>query len=256
MRTARQLRAVSAVCFLLVLCLPWLALPYESAWRHRVASLGWRILLRGFGVRIDLRGTINPAARLFAANHVSWLDIAVLAQLLDAGFVAKAQVADWPIIGTLARRYGCAFIARERRGNVIGQTKAVADQIADNRPMILFPEGTTGCGNRLLPFRSSLFAALDGTGGGLVQPVALAYRDRAGRALSPAALRRVAWLDDDALLPHALALAASGGVTVEVTFEPALAPGCRKAIARHCEQAIAARLAGSDQAAAEANRAA
>lgn len=216
----------------------------------------WRMLLNGFGICIDLRNSINPAARLFAVNHVSWLDIAVLAHLVDAGFVAKAQVADWPVIGTLARRYGCAFIARERRGTVINQARAVANKISNSRPMILFPEGTTGNGNQLLPFRSSLFTALDELNDGLIQPIALVYRDRSGQALSPAAMRRVAWLADDALLPHALALAAWGGVTVEVTFEPAMAPGCRKEIARRCEQVIAARLAESGQAAAEANRAA
>lgn len=252
----RQARAVVSMASVLALAAPWLAMPDGASGRRRLALAAWRLLLGGFGVRVRVFGKPDAGVRIYAANHVSWLDIAVLGRQLDAGFVAKAQVAGWPVIGALARRYGCAFVERDRRGSVAGQASTLRAHIAQDRPVILFPEATTGPGNGVLPFRSSLFAAVSDHEPALVQPVAIVYRRHDGTALSPAELRRVAWLDDDALLPHAMALAASGGVAVELHFGPAILADCRKAAARHCQQVIAERLAGADHPWARANRAA
>jgi 1-acyl-sn-glycerol-3-phosphate acyltransferase len=213
-----------------------------------MAGAAWAVLLRGFGIRVRRHGTPSaPAAALIAANHVSWIDVAVLGRLLDAGFVAKAEVGAWPVIGSLARRYGCLFIDRNRRGAVQDFTARMQAHPAC-AGLILFPEGTTGDGSGLLPFRSSLFAAAHPRWPA-VQPVTIAYRRRDGSPLSPAERRRVAWIDDDALLPHAFALAASGGVIAEVWFEAPIPATDRKAAAESCRSAIAARL-GEDQAAA------
>ena len=248
----RQARALAALAAVLVLSVPWMALPEGWRMRRGLALIAWRTLLAGFGIRVRPFGQAAPGVQIVAANHVSWLDIAVLGRLLDAGFVAKADVAGWPVIGLLARRYGCAFIERDRRASVAGQASTLRAQIEGRRPVILFPEATTGPGDRVLPFRSSLFAAASGSGDGhgsriAVQPVAIVYRRHDGAALSAEELRRVAWLDDDALLPHAMALAASGGVAVEVHFEVPVLASCRKVAARQCQQAIAVRLAADDR---------
>ncbi|MEY4721342.1 MAG: hypothetical protein RIQ46_1067 [Pseudomonadota bacterium] len=253
---ARKALAVVTLIAIMAMAAPWLILPDRSRARRRLSIAAWRLLLGGFGVRVSTFGQPVPEAGIYAANHVSWLDIAVLGRHLDAGFVAKAQVARWPVIGLLASRYGCAFVDRERRGSVAGQASTLRARIDGCRPVILFPEATTGPGHGVLPFRSSLFAAVGEGVGAMVQPVAIVYRRLDGMALSPAEMRRVAWLDDDALLPHALAIAAAGGVAAEIHFEAPVAAGCRKAVARHCQQVIAARLAGAAQPCATANRAA
>lgn len=245
----RQARAIAALAVVLVLALPWVA-ARPPALRRVIAVAAWTVLLRGFGLRIRCRGVRPPRSALIVANHVSWADIAVLARLCDAGFIAKADVADWPVIGTLARQLGCLFIRRDSRVAVQSMVTRMNDHAPDTG-LILFPEGTTGDGSALLPFRSSLFAAA-GERWQALQPVTLSYRRRDGGPLDPFGRRRIAWLGEDELLPHALALAAAGGAQIDVWFEAPVPAGPRKQVADACRAAIAARLdaiAAADQAA-------
>lgn len=238
LRTIRCARAVAALILVLVVALPWVLLPQKSRGRRPLEKFAWMVLLSGFGVRIKTLGTINKGSPLFAANHVSWLDVAILGQALDAPFVAKAEVSEWPVIGLLARRYGCKFIDRKRR-STLPKSGQGEDQC---RPLILFPEGTTSTGPGVLPFRSSLFAIATDGSGGKVQPISLVYRRRDFTALTSSEMQKIAWTGDDALLPHALALAAAGGVAVEIFFELPFSADCRKVAASRSQQAIATRL--------------
>ncbi|MCW1428708.1 lysophospholipid acyltransferase family protein [Novosphingobium sp. JCM 18896] len=234
-RALRQARAVAAVLALLLLALPWLCIR-----SRRIECLAWKLLLAGFGVRLRCHGTPDATgSALTVANHISWTDIAVLGRLLDAGFVAKSEIAGWPIIGALTRRYGCPFIARDSR-TATHRLAADMNAYPADHSLVLFAEGTTGLGDVVLPFHSGLFAASERWP--RVQPVTIAYRRADGAPLSPAERRAVAWVDDDALLPHALALAASGGITVDVWFEESFAPHDRKHAAQESRRRIAARL--------------
>ena len=100
---------------------------------------------------------------LFAANHVSYLDITVLGSLLDASFIAKTEVAGWPLFGWLARLQRSVFIDRRARSTA-HQRDSIAARLAAGEALILFPEGTSGDGNRLLPFKSALFSVADHAG--------------------------------------------------------------------------------------------
>ena len=243
---------MAAVVALLLLALPWICLPRRSRLHRALPALGWKLLLAGFGIRLRCHGTpAAPCSALTVANHVSWTDIVVLGRLLDAGFVAKSEIADWPIIGVLTRRYGCAFIARDSRAAAHRLARAM-DAYPAGRGLVLFAEGTTGLGDTVLPFHSGLFAA--SARWPQVQPVTIVYRCADGTPLSPAGRRAVAWVGDDALLPHALALAGTGGITVEVWFEESFAPQNRKHAAQESHRLIAARLAENQ--AAALNRAA
>lgn len=246
----RQARAAAALLAVLAMALPWVCLP-RGVMRTALARLAWAVLLGGFGIRINRLGHAPCPGALVVSNHVSWIDIAVLARLLDCGFVAKAEVAGWPVIGSLARRQGCLFIERERRGAVrpmLGRMRGFGPR----RSLVMFPEGTSGEGDRVLPFRTSLFAAA-GERFTEVQPVTLHYRRRDGSALAPGQRRDVAWVGNDALLPHAMALAARGGAIVDLWFEAPLPPAARKDLAEASHRLISARLAelaGEAQAAA------
>ena len=223
----------------------WLLMPRGWRGRRRFALLCWRVLLRGFGIRVVVHGKPLPeAGTLFIANHISWSDIPVLGLVLEAGFVAKGDIKGWPIIGRLTEAYGCLFVERERRGKAGDQAAALASQLEADRGIILFPEGTTGLGEGVLPFRSSLLALVPGVvdGTARVQPVTLRYRRADGSALSAAEQRAVAWIGDDELLPHARALSRMGGLVAEVWFEAPVTGGDRKVLAKACEAAVAARL--------------
>ncbi len=238
LRCARALLALVAVLALVAI---WRCLPCRAPLRRTFARASWTLLLAGFGIRLRWHGTpADPASTLTVANHVSWTDIAVLGARLDVGFVAKAEIARWPLIGPLARRYGCRFIARERRAAAHALAADMAAYPA-GKGLVLFAEGTTGLGDLVLPFHSSLFAT--GARWPRVQPVTIAYSRADGRPLSPAERRGVAWIDDDALLPHALALVLSGGVLIDVWFEDSFAPRNRKQAAEESHRRIAERLA-------------
>ena len=237
----RRLRAFTAITGIVVIAPLWLALPGIATKMSRaLAQLAWRMLLGGLRVRMTMVGNpVKNAPVLFVANHVSWLDIAVLGHILDAGFVAKSEIARWPVLGRLATRYGCAFIARERRGKAHQQAASLGDVLRTQRRLILFPEGTTGPGNCVLPFRSSLFAAVEGQADCVVQPITLSYHALDGSALTGNDLRRVAWLDDDELLPHVITLAETSPILVRVQFGQPVPAEDRKSLATRCQQIIA-----------------
>lgn len=240
----RLARAALGLGALLALSGPWLLLPRTSRARRGLAVLAWGFLLRGFGIRIEVQGTPMPGA-LIVANHVSWSDIPVFGRVVDAGFVAKDDVAGWPVIGKLTAAYGCLFVSREARGKAGEQAGALAALLAHGRSLILFPEGTTGEGDACLPFRSSLFALIPP--GTPVQPVTLRYYHANGSPLDAAERRAVSWIGDDELAPHALALAKRGGLVARLWFDEPIPAGERKALTRACYQVIEGRLEGSRQ---------
>jgi 1-acyl-sn-glycerol-3-phosphate acyltransferase len=245
----RYLRAGAGMALFLGLAMIWLLRRGPPRREGRMAKAGLAVLFWGFGLQVRRHGVpLAPEATLYAANHVSWTDIPVLAWLLDAGFIAKAEVAGWPLIGALAARHGTLFIDRERRGEVRAQAAAVEDRLAAASGLVLFPEGTTSDGSDQLPFRSSLFAQAAARGS-RVQPITIRASRRDGRPFTPEQRRVYAWIDDDGLLPHALALAASGGACIDVWFETPITSSDRKALARASRAAIAARLTGHQAAA-------
>jgi 1-acyl-sn-glycerol-3-phosphate acyltransferase len=236
----------------LPLVLSWLWIGPRGPVSRRWTRAVWRSLRHGFALDVRVHGTATTApGTLYVANHISWTDIAVFGELLDAGFVAKSEVAAWPVIGPAAARYDCVFIAREQRGTVARQARAMATRLAAGTRLVLFAEGTTGDGSTVLPMRSSLFAGVGqgaGEGSGpdrsaVVQPITLIPRHRTGRPFTPQERRAFAWLDDDELLPHAAALALAGGARIDVHFEAPVSGADRKALATACHAAITARLA-------------
>lgn len=202
--------------------------------RAAVAILGFRYRLRGKPMRDD--GVI-------VANHVSWLDIFTLNAARPLVFVAKAEVRGWPGIGLLARATGVLFVDRDR-ARTAEQARAFRARLEGAGALVLFPEGTSTDGLRVLPFRSSLFAALNGPGARpdlRVQPVTLVYR-----APSGADPRLHGWWGDMGFaenLWRTLARREQGAV--DLVFHPPLRAGDfadRKALARAAEAAVRAGL--------------
>ena len=128
------------------------------------------------GVRVRTEGTPRPGA-LFLANHVSWIDILALAGASRAIFVAHSGLTIHGGLKWLCDQNDTVFVTREKRGSVAGQVEQVRAALGE-RPVTIFPEGTTNDGTGLLPFKSSLLSAVEPLAGEVpIQPVALAYRD-------------------------------------------------------------------------------
>ncbi|CAA9488455.1 MAG: Acyl-CoA:1-acyl-sn-glycerol-3-phosphate acyltransferase [uncultured Sphingomonadaceae bacterium] len=206
----------------------------RSPWPRRFLGGVARIA----GARVSVRGAPLPAPVLYLANHQSWLDILVLADATGAVFVSKAEVGRWPLIGWLASLNDTVFIARSDRAGVRQQADALAAALARERPVALFPEGTTSDGTGLLRFNASLLGAVAGTGA-RVQPVAIDYgRARAG----------IAWFGEEPAMRNVTrVLGRAGRFDVRLTFlDPFDAPTNRKALAAAAHGAIHRSLFASD----------
>jgi 1-acyl-sn-glycerol-3-phosphate acyltransferase len=185
----------------------------------------------------------QPASRgtLLIANHVSWLDIPVLAAATGCAFVAKAELARQPLIRWFAGQNETLFVDRADRRSIRGQAAALATALKGDRPVTVFPEGTVG-GGRLLPFKPSLLATVAPPPEGiLIRPAAIDY-GRFGQ--------RIGWATGEPGVSNFLRiLGRRGRFSVTVRLLPALPPSPdRKELARAAHDAIAAALAPSDMA--------
>ena len=185
-----------------------------------------------------------PAPALYVCNHASYLDIMVLSTLLDASFVAKAEVSGWPLFGVLAKVTNTIFVERKasRSG---GQRAQMRARLEAGGSLILFPEGTSSDGNRVLPFNSTFFSLAETPVNGqplAVQPISLAYTHYNNLPMSRRDRPYLAWYGDMGLGTHLWQLLCRGPATVEVRFhEPmTLSEGSsRKSLARECERMVA-----------------
>jgi lyso-ornithine lipid O-acyltransferase len=218
---------------------------------RRLPRLYHRCSSRILGFRVTAKGEISRRRpTLFVSNHVSYVDIEILGALLEASFIARADVARWPFFGWLAKLQRTVFVDRRPRSTA-DQRDAIRRRLDQGDDLILFPEGTSSDGVRVLPFKSALFSVADYVGPEgplLVQPVSIAYLRLDGMPLGRFYRPFFAWYGDMELLPHLWTLLGLGIVAVEVTFHPPVTLamfGSRKALAEHCWQTSAAGLASA-----------
>jgi lyso-ornithine lipid O-acyltransferase len=209
----------------------------------------WCCRILGFQVRvIGTPACERPA--LFAANHVSYTDIAILGSLIPGSFVAKDEVANWPLFGWLAKLQRTVFVDR-RIGSAAAQRDAISQRLASGDALILFPEGTSGDGNRTLPFKSALFGAAEDSGnlGGIVvQPVSLAYARLDGMPIGRWYRPFFAWHGSIGLMAHLWSMIGLGKLEIIIQFHPGTFLsdcGSRKALAAYCQARIAGGMAGA-----------
>ncbi len=200
----------------------WLDLPL----RRRIPLRYHRMVCAMLGIRIRESGRrMAEHPLLIVANHCSWLDISVIAAVAPVVFVAKREVAGWPLIGLLARLQRTVFVDRARRHKTRDVNAEIAERLALGDPVVLFGEGTSSDGNRVLAFRSALIgsardalAEAEHAGRVWIQPLSLAYTHLHGLPLSRHDRPRVAWYGKMSLAPHLAGLARRGGVDVRVMW--------------------------------------
>ena len=208
-----------------------------------------RMMCRIIGLKVIVHGqasTVRPL--LIIANHVSWSDISALGTVMPLSFVAKSEVKDWPVFGTLAKLQRTVFIDRNDRKQTTQQAHEIASRLSsDNDVMVLFAEGTTGDGTRLLPFKSALTGAaalaVGADGSSVIQPVAIAYTRYGGLPVGFKRRLEAAWIGDLDLLPHLKHILTGQPLDVEIMFgEPIIIhpPLNRKAVTLACELSISA----------------
>lgn len=209
--------------------------PVTPVFQHLVC----RMFFRCAGMRLKVTGKPMKGAGAMVSNHVSWLDIFSLSAPGPVFFVSKSEVRNWPGIGHLARAAGTVFIDR-KRGEAKRQQDQLRERLAAGQRLMVFPEGTSTDGKRVLPFKTSLFAVFLDKGLDplfQVQPVTLLYRAPEG---APA--RFYGWWGDMEFGGNFLKVMAArpqGGV--EVIYHPPLRVADfpdRKALAAECERRV------------------
>ncbi len=235
-----------ALCSLVLVPLQMLSLSFGWDILHRVPMWFHRVLLRLFNVRVVERGKPpGEAATLVVSNHVSWLDIPVIGSLHPLSFIAKSEIEGWPVVGFMAKLQRSVFIDRQRRKATAEVNDALAHRLVKGEVIVLFAEGTTSDGNRLLPFRSSLVGAAqtalmhDDVEHVFLQPLAISYTRRHGLPVTRRDRPFIAWYGDMDLASHLKLFIQGIPLEVVVTWgEPIPFEGSRKVATKRAEIAV------------------
>lgn len=207
--------AAAAVVVAAAVVLPLLPSARVPGAARRVA----RALLAALGVRHRVSGRLTIRRALVVANHVSWLDVVVLAAHLPARPLAKAEVRDWPVIGRLAAAMGTVFIDRTRPRTLPATVTAVREALRAGGSVVVFPEGTTWCGRAAGALRPALFQAA-AEAGAVVAPVRLAFALTDGAPTTVAA-----FIGEDSLVASLRRVIAARGLSVTLRAHPPIHPG-------------------------------
>jgi len=244
---------VFIVVTVILLPLQWAAVKLRLPARRSIPYRYHRFVCRLFGVRVSVLGAPIRGGGLMTANHTGWLDIPILSAVAPVSFVAKIEVAQWPFFGTLARLQRTIFIRRER-GKALEDRDTIRKRLLEGDALVLFPEGTSSDGNRVLPFRSALLSAAELDLGedaahrqrhASVQPVSIALVGLHGMPMGRENRPFYAWYGDMELVPHLWEALKSGPMDVIVEFHRPTTideTGGRKELAARCEAAVRAGL--------------
>ncbi len=259
----------------------YLAIRSSRAMARRVPLYYLRWLCAWLGIRIKVNGQPARAnGMLFLANHTSYFDILALSTAAEVSFIAKSEVAAWPFFGLLAQLQRTVFVDRERRAKTKVSRDEMAQRLTGGDNLVLFPEGTSNDGNRVLSFKSALIGVVQeavkaelkfeaksrrhvaaafsgganptesapGTNSPItIQPVSIIYRRVHGVPMGRQYRPFFAWYGDMELLPHLFEAICLGPVDVEITFHDQIPPEHamdRKAVAQHCQLVIGQAVAG------------
>ena len=248
------MRATSILAGFLALTIPLMPLQalfvrfWPSAAR-RFPHWYHRKVCRLMGLRLHIDGAVaSDRPVLLVSNHTSWLDIPVLSAVAPVSFVAKREVGSWPFVSALARLQRTVFVDRDRKSAAGQSANEIAQRLSMGDTVVLFAEGTSSDGNRVLPFLTSLFGAVKPPAAQaappadtVVQTLSLVYTKLHGLPLGFADRPRVGWYGDMEMTSHAWALLQAGPLDAAVRIGPSIPLAefaDRKALARHSEQEI------------------
>jgi 1-acyl-sn-glycerol-3-phosphate acyltransferase len=252
----QSIRAFAILVVFLVVTffsIPWQgsALRFGLKRRKTFPNRYHRFVARLFGIRLRVLGTpVQDQGVLMVANHTSWLDIVVFSAAARLSFVAKAEVATWPFFSTLAKLQETVFVERTRRTQTAQARDQIRERLLAGDALVLFPEGTSSDGNRVLPFKSALMGAAEATVGAdskgrtkhvLVQPVSAAYVGLHGMPMGRENRPLFAWYGDMDLVPHLWECLLTGPIDVVVEFHKPISidtVGSRKQLAAIAETVV------------------
>lgn len=253
MQTLRGIWVLSVFALTALLVIPWqwIALRFNLKRRKTFPRRYSHFLCRLFGIHITTIGTpVQDRGVLMVANHTSYLDIIVLGGNARVSFVAKSEVEGWFFFGLMAKLYETVFVERQRRSQAAAARDQLRERLQAGDALVLFPEGTSNDGNRVLPFKSALMGAVEAEVGTdesgkirhvPVQPVTVSYVGFHGMPMGRENRPLFAWYGDMDLVPHLWEAVTAGPIDVVVEYHPPMdvdEMGGRKPLAARAESII------------------
>lgn len=239
----------------LLISAQWLLEKFKLPGWGFIASKYYRVLCTLMRVRVRVQGEpVRNRAVLFVSNHVSWADIVVIGSISPVAFVAKREVRDWPLVGITAEVQRTVFVDRTRRHQAAEAVNEIVNRLHGGTSVVLFAEGTSSDGNRVLPFRSALLGAVEeaaargGPDGILLQPMSITYTGQQGIPMGRQHRPLVAWYGDLDFIPHIKTFIERGAVDANVSYgEPVRTDGTvdRKTMTKQLEDSVRRLLATS-----------
>ena len=202
-----------------------------------------KICLRIFGIKIKTFGKVSiNFPILLISNHASYLDIIILGSLFKTSFIAKKEISKWPLLGILAKLQNTIFIDR-RVSSLKNQENQIIKHLNEKKNLVIFPEGTSSDGNRVLPFKSSLFNIFEKNLNSkiLVQTITIVYKKINGVPMNRLERKNITWHSNMDLIPNIFNVLKKLSIEVEVIFNDEFLPSKeydRKKLALHCWEKI------------------
>ena len=202
-----------------------------------------KICLRIFGIKIKTFGKVSiNSPILLISNHASYLDIIILGSLFKTSFIAKKEISKWPLLGILAKLQNTIFIDR-RVSSLKNQENKIIKHLNEKKNLVIFPEGTSSDGNRVLPFKSSLFNIFEKNLNSkiLVQTITIVYKKINGIPMNRIERKNITWHSNMDLIPNIFNVLKKLSIEVEVIFNDEFLPSKeydRKKLALHCWEKI------------------
>ena len=202
-----------------------------------------KVCLRIFGIKIKTFGKVSiNSPILLISNHASYLDIIILGSLFKTSFIAKKEISKWPLLGILAKLQNTIFIDR-RISSLKKQENQIIKHLNEKKNLVIFPEGTSSDGNRVLPFKSSLFNIFEKNLNSkiLVQTITIVYKKINGIPMNRIERKNITWHSNMDLIPNIFNVLKKLSIEVEVIFNDEFLPSKeydRKKLALHCWEKI------------------
>jgi 1-acyl-sn-glycerol-3-phosphate acyltransferase len=227
----------------------WLLKTLRLPGRGAIAMFYYGFLCRLLGIRVRVVGVpVLDRPTLMIGNHTSWADILAIGSVVPVAFVAKSEVRQWPVVGLIAYLQRTVFVDRKRRQQTGDAISDMVQRLKENVPVLLFAEGTSSDGNRVLPFRSALVGAVRDASehetlrqGVTIQPLSICYTGVQGLPLGRQHRYLTAWYGDLDLMPHLKEVLARGAIDAVVTFGEPIAPDAqadRKVLTKRLEDTV------------------
>ena len=202
-----------------------------------------KVCLRIFGIKIKTFGKVSiNSPILLISNHASYLDIIILGSLFKTSFIAKKEISKWPLLGILAKLQNTIFIDR-RVSSLKNQENQIIKHLNEKKNLVIFPEGTSSDGNRVLPFKSSLFNIFEKNLNSkiLVQTITIVYKKINGIPMNRIERKNITWHSNMDLIPNIFNVLKKLSIEVEIIFNDEFLPSKeydRKKLALHCWEKI------------------